>query len=122
MKPNITQVARTFTEWRANRPKRSHTPAHLKELAVTLVDHYPMSQICDLLSVNTRSIKAWVEQQQASSQAFVTLDEEVLPNVEVGESGVQLKILTGGIECHLTGDLSAPFVASLLRAMQVEVA
>ena len=109
MKPNITQAAQAFNEWRANRTKRSHTPAHLKDLAVVLVDHYPMTQICDLLSINTRSIKAW-SQQQKPAQAFVTLaDEEVAPREVPTDTGVQLKIFApGGLECHLSGDLPAP--------------
>lgn len=119
MKPSIVQAAQAFTEWRANRSKRSHTPAHLKELAAALVDHYPMSQICDLLSVNTRTLKAWSEQQKPS-QAFVTLSDDALaPIEEPVDRGIELKIVApGGIECHLSGELSAPFVASLLRSMQ----
>ena len=124
MKPNITQAAQAFEEWRANRTKRSHTPAHLRDLAVALVDHYPLAQICDLLSINTRSIKAWSEQQQKPAQAFVTLkDEEVEPQEAPAETGIQLKIFVpGGPECHLSGELTAPFVASLLCAMQKEAA
>ena len=87
---------------------------------MALVDHYPMSQICDLLGVNTRSLKVWSEQQSAS-QEFVTLPDEGLVPVEVPtvEKGIELKIVaSGGIECYLSGEPSATFVASLLRTMQ----
>ncbi len=120
MKPNIVQAAQAFKEWRANRTKRSHTPTHLRERAVALVGHYPTQQICDLLKINSRSIKSWCK-QQAPSQEFVTLTEQATPAVAMALNGLQLKILApGGIECHLSGELTAPFVASLLHAMQEE--
>lgn len=123
MKPNINQAAQSFAQWRANRSQRSHTPAHLKELAIGLVDHYPVSEICERLNINSRSIKSWGEQSQGPRQAFVTLDDKPESSIAPGGGSVELKLLTpNGIECHLSGDLTAPLIASLLRVIHEEVA
>lgn len=121
MNTNIDQVTQAFTEWRANRKKRSHTPAHLRALAIGLVDHYPVALICERLNINARSIKSWSELTSAQEEAFVTLPEDtLLPSAPV-EQDVQLKIVTpSGIECHLSGNLQAPFIASLLRSVREE--
>ena len=118
MEPNIIQAAQAFTQWRATRSKRSHTPTHLKELASALVDHYPVAEICAQLKINARSLKSWSEQHVEPHSQFVTITEEPAQSVKPAEHSVQLKICApGGFECYLSGDLTAPFVVSLLRVI-----
>lgn len=121
MNTNIDQAAQAFNEWRVNRKKRTQTPTHLKALAVELVEHHPVALICERLKINSRSIKAWSE-QKGPSQEFITLSNEAEQTVDSKKNGMQLKILApGGVECHLSGDLSVSFIASLLRSMSEEV-
>lgn len=120
MKSDIEQVVQAFKQWRSNRSSREHTPEHLRVLAVALTEHYPSAEICKRLRINSRSIKAWTSDQP---QAFVALPVRPTPVALPSQQQVTLKMqIPNGIECQLTGAIEVPFIASLLRALQAEVA
>jgi hypothetical protein len=103
MTPDIEQAVAAFNEWRSTRVTRGHTPAYLKALATALVGHYPSSQICERLSVNTSALKEWAEKQAQPAQ-FVTLDHS--SSAEPATPGLTLKLTCNGIDLHLSGELN----------------
>lgn len=119
--PDIHQTESAFNLWRANRAHRAPTPAHLREQAVALLPHYPITRICKQLKINSQALKAWAEAPAENGHAFVILP---VPSASLPPqaSGLTLSLATAtGLECRLTGPLQPAFIATLLQHLQAEV-
>lgn len=118
----LDEAVQAFAMWRSQRKGKARTPDHLKNIAVSLLARYPVSEICKRLVLNTSTLKRWGELNHTGKSAaagdFVTLNPNDHAN-ESNQAGISLALSTpSGFDCKLTGDLQPGFILSLLQLMQ----
>lgn len=113
---DLTRASQAFAHWRQTRTHNGeHTPAHLRQMAVDLMDHYPSNRICKRLGLSGSNLYRWSRQPPREPTAsFVPL-----PNVPASEPGLALSLsLADDLKLTLQGDISAIFVAQLVEAIR----
>ena len=99
---SLESVVKQFTSWRKTPRRERHTPDLLKQQAVALKSHYPVSHIINALGINYRTLKHWsVDSEDPQSTAFISLPG-LLPENKITEpqlfascefpNGIQLKL------------------------------
>ena len=118
----LETVELAFQEWRATRPhKATKTPHSLRQQAVALIPHYPMSLILKKLDINSGALKYWLHEHTPvpSSNEFVSLPDAPGTHAIQEHHSLQLEIkTTQGIQVTLSGHLSPEWLGSFVREMQ----
>lgn len=114
----LDNVKQAFLSWRALRSGRCSTPDYLKERAISLLSRHTRKEICEALKINHRALKSWqAELQQEDANAFISLPVDPVLAVS-SAADVVLKIKTpSGLECELSGDVNADFIAQTISAL-----
>jgi len=108
-----------FAAWRTTRPTGQKTPAALRQQAVDLKTHYPVSQIISALGINNQALKRWSSvPEQMAAPGFIPLPsqepspETVLDATPCSES-VICKLPNGVSFCINRDKLDHDFLAML---------
>ena len=96
---DLTAVQHQFEHWRQTRTHhREPTPLSLRQLAVTLCEHYPISQVVAALKLNHAMITAWRE--SAVQAGFVPIDVSPSPPLTATQATL---MHPNGTQLQLTG-------------------
>jgi len=115
MKVNIDQVSDAFTDWRLTRTKRSHTPSHLQEQAVSLVGMHSKLQITTRLGINNKMLDRWINNSNNNSLNNTFID--ITPTEINHHKPLEVAVQCGcGTTLKLTGD--AAEIATVILKLQ----
>lgn len=115
---SLLEAQLAFEHWRANRAsRRTGTPAHLKALAIDLLQRHPRSVVCKTLALNSTALKRWAEPEQAGGgEDFVTLPEPVAALEKVHPHELRI-ILPNGVQVHATHSYTATELLAAVNAL-----
>ena len=57
---SVSTVSDNFTQWRQSGVSRHQTPTELRQQALSLLAHYPKSEICSALNIPHSALKNWI--------------------------------------------------------------
>ena len=116
MQSDLDEAAHAFATWRATREKRSHTPLHLKQQAISLLGRHTGLAIMDRLGINQRMLSRWkLELSDAEPTKFIDITPAP-PTVKTNASLSVTVDLRGGAQLMLSGH--AQDIATLLLSLQ----
>lgn len=76
----LETVQRDFQQWRLNRKKRASIPDDLWQRVFSLLNRYPISKICSVLSLNTAQIRSKLKPDNSNSkETFVEVSLKSAP-------------------------------------------
>jgi hypothetical protein len=109
----LSTVVAAFEQWRNNRNGRQlTTPEHLRQQAVSLLEHCSSSAITRALRISGSQLKQWRERSTPRNTEFISL-----PWVD-GSSAPQQRLelsLHNGVQLSLSGALSSSLIVDILR-------
>lgn len=92
-----------FDNWRASNSKHSRIPPHLWQIAIALLDHYPLSVVATQLHLNSARLRRHLNSSSASltqashpAQNFIQISEA---DLNIGNSTSQS--INADQHCHL---------------------
>jgi len=98
----LDSVQAAFSHWREQRLKRNEPiPEVLRQQALALCEHYPITQIINALGLNHSHLKAW-QQQAEDYPEFVALTAPALPSAPDTLLTVTLRNLQG-VQLEMSG-------------------
>ena len=113
MIPDLQSTRQAFAHWRSSRDKLGATPIALRQMAVDLIDHYPLTHIVSALGINTTALDDWARKLASDAEStpleFVPLNiakESLVPE-------------TQSIRLHVAPDNSLVFEGDLHALVQV---
>lgn len=113
MIPDLQSTRQAFAYWRSSRDKRGATPMALRQMAVELIDHYPLTRIVSALGINTKALNDWARER--ASDAESTSLEFVPLNI----TNATLAPETPSIRLHVSPDNGLVFEGDVHALVQV---
>lgn len=129
---DLVEVQLAFTHWRQTGPsgRGRGTPQRLRMLAVQLLSHYNLSQVCKALALNSTTLRQWAAQinadepnQAQTGSGFIALDTDGLRAPEQTPPSPALSVrmeLPNGVLVHVTGAFHLSQVLESAQALGSE--
>jgi len=110
-----------FEQWRNTRTHRAaKTPISLRQHAVKLLPHYPISQIIQALKLSHSQLKFWANgsSKMLHQPQFVALPET---NEAMNRSSLTLEWqFADGVQCRLSGEFSAALLNTFVQTLSAQ--
>lgn len=119
--PSLNSVSKQFTTWRETYDRSRHTPSSLKQQAVELKSHYPISKIINTLGINHQTLKRWsLQNKKSQANQFISLPALLPEKNNASTQCLATCEFPNGIKVTLTHEILNTNLLSLIYQLKSE--